>query len=70
MPSVEAVASVVVVVGLSIWGVSSNGTENWNRIVIRRVFPGLRGRNRPVFPRIALELDVNCSRTRRISNLL
>src|SRR5262249_25260972 len=31
-------------------GVSSNGPGNWNKIVIRRVFPGLRGRNREVFP--------------------
>jgi hypothetical protein len=28
------------------------------QIGIRRVFPGLRGRNQPVLPRIALELDV------------
>jgi hypothetical protein len=38
--------------------VSSNGAESWNRMVIRRVFPGLRGRNRAVFPRILPELDV------------
>jgi hypothetical protein len=40
------------------WPVSSNGTENWNKIVIRRDFPGLRGQKQPVLPRISLELDV------------
>jgi hypothetical protein len=39
-------------------GVSSIGTENWSRFVIRRVFPGLRGWNRAVLPRISPELDV------------
>jgi len=38
--------------------VNSNGTENWNRIVIRRVFLGLGGRNRPVSTRFLPELDV------------
>jgi len=33
-------------------------TVNWNKIVIRRVFPGLRGRFQPDLSRIALELDV------------
>jgi hypothetical protein len=37
---------------------SSNGTENWNRIVIRRVCPGLRGRNPAVLPRVPPELGV------------
>jgi hypothetical protein len=33
--------------------VSSNGTENWNKIVIRRVFPALRGRNQAGFAPIS-----------------
>ena len=37
---------------------SSIATENWNKIVIRRVFPGLRGRNQPGLPRFPPELDV------------
>jgi hypothetical protein len=39
-------------------GVSSNGPEKWNKIVIRRVFPGLRGPNLAVWPRFPPELDV------------
>ena len=38
--------------------VSSNGTGNWNKFVIRRVFPGLRGRNQAVFTRLPPVLDV------------
>ena len=34
------------------------GIKNWNKIVIRRVFPGLRGRNRAVLPRFPPGLDV------------
>ena len=32
------------------WPVSSNGPENWNKSVIRRVFARLWGQNQPVFP--------------------
>jgi hypothetical protein len=39
-------------------GVSSNGTEDWNKIVIRRAFSGLRGQDQRVLPRISLELDI------------
>jgi hypothetical protein len=39
-------------------GVSSSGTGNWNKLVIRRVFPGLRGRNQAVLARLPPELDV------------
>src|SRR5262249_12013693 len=39
-------------------GVSSNGPERWNKIVIRRVFPGLRGRNQAVLPRLPSQLEV------------
>ncbi len=39
-------------------GMSSIGTENWNKMVIRRVFPGLRGRNQAVLPCFRPELDV------------
>jgi hypothetical protein len=42
----------------------SNGTGNWNKIVIRRVFPGLRGRNRAVLPRSPPELDYKPTYTR------
>jgi Domain of unknown function (DUF3883) len=38
--------------------VSSNGPGNWNKTVIRRVFPGLRGRNQAILPRFSLERDV------------
>jgi hypothetical protein len=34
------------------------GTQNWNKIVIRRVFSGVRVRNRAVLPRFLPELDV------------
>ena len=44
-------------------GVSNNGTENWNSSVIRRVFPGLRGPFRSVFPWVF-------PRTRRIIKLI
>jgi hypothetical protein len=37
-----------------IWPVSSIGTGNRNRSVIRRVFQSLRGRFRPVFPWVPL----------------
>ena len=44
--------------GRRVWGVSSNGPENWSKLVIRRVLPGLRGRNQAVLPRCLPELDV------------
>jgi hypothetical protein len=40
-------------------GRGSDGPENWNKIVMRRVFPGRRGRNRVILPRIPPELDVS-----------
>jgi hypothetical protein len=39
-------------------GGSSNGPGNWFKAVISRVFPGLRGWNQAVSPRIPPELDV------------
>ncbi len=41
------------------WGVSSNETGNWNKIVIRRVFPGLRGRTQAALPRFPPELEAS-----------
>jgi hypothetical protein len=38
--------------------VFSIGTENWNKIVIRRVSSGLSGRICGVIRRVPLELDV------------
>jgi hypothetical protein len=38
--------------------IARNGTENRNKIVIRRVFPGLPGRNQAVLPGSPPEPDV------------
>jgi len=50
--------SLTLPVAALIRGASSIGTENWNRIVLRRVIPGLRGRNRPVSTQFPPELCV------------